>query len=150
MDASAITDQIYVGRQPGREDAQALRRLTPDLVISMIGGTPPESVRALGVPVLTLSTRDNLFFPIPIQRFEQGVSAALPVLRSAGRVLVYCRRGRHRSVAMAVCLLIALGRTSAEAADLVRAKRAQADPKAWHIWRRILAFEKRWAARPEA
>ena len=149
MDASAVTDQIYVGRQPGSGETEALRRLAPDLVISMIGGTPPESVRTLGVPVLTLSTRDNLFFPIPIERLMQGVHAALPVLRAGGRVLVYCRLGRHRSVAMAACLLIALGRTSAEAADLVRAKRAQADPKAWHIWRRILAFEKQWAARPQ-
>jgi len=144
---SAITDEIFVGGRPDSSDADALRRLNPALIISMLGGNPPASVLALGVPVLSLSTRDNLLFPIPIQRLEQGVQAALPVVRGGSRVLVYCRQGRHRSVALAVCLLIALGQSSADAADLVRAKRAQADPRAWHIWRRILAFERSWAAR---
>jgi hypothetical protein len=147
MDVSAITDQIYVGRQPGRREAEAVRQIAPGLVISMRGGGAPESVQAAGVPFLSLSTRDNLLFPIPIERLEQGVQAALPVVRSGGRVLIYCRHGRHRSVALAVCLLIALGFSSTEAAALVRARRPQADPKAWHIWRRILAFERRWNGR---
>lgn len=147
MDVSAITEQIYVGRQPGKRDEGAVRQIAPSLVISMLGGRPPESVEAVGVPFLSLSTRDNLLFPIPIDRLEQGVQAALPVIRSGDRVLIYCRQGRHRSVAMAVCLLIALGSSSKEAAALVRARRRQADPRAWHIWRRIVAFERRWNGR---
>jgi protein tyrosine phosphatase (PTP) superfamily phosphohydrolase (DUF442 family) len=147
MDVSQITDQIYVGRQPGKRDDGAVRQIAPALVISMRGGNPPASVQAAGVPFLSLSTRDNLLFPIPIERLEQGVQAALPVIRSGGRVLIYCRQGRHRSVAMAVCLLIALGASSEEASALVRARRPQADPGAWHIWRRIVAFERHWNGR---
>jgi hypothetical protein len=150
MDASAITDQIYVGGLPGTDETDALRALDPSLVVNMLGAPPPASVQALGVPVVTLSTRDNLLFPIPIERLERGVRAALPVLRDGGRVLVYCRLGRHRSVAMAVCILIALGFSSAEAAQRVRSKRPQADPRAWHIWRRILAFERHWMTQGEA
>jgi hypothetical protein len=150
VDLSAITDQIYVGSRPASGDGEALRRLDPTLVISMLGGAPPASVQALGRPVLILPTRDNLLLPIPIRRLEQGVETALPVVRSGGRVLVYCRLGRHRSVALAVCLLIALGWSSDDAADLVQTKRAQADPRAWHIWRRIRAFERAWAVRPPA
>jgi hypothetical protein len=147
MDVSAITEQIFVGRQPGKRDEEAVRRIAPALIISMLGGPPPESVRSVGAPFLSLPTRDNLLFPIPIERLEQGVQAALPVIRSGGRVLIYCRQGRHRSVALAACLLVALGSSSREAAALVRAKRRQADPKAWHIWRRIVAFERRWNGR---
>jgi protein-tyrosine phosphatase len=146
MDVSAITDQIYVGSLPGTADTEALRALDPALVINMLGAPPPASVQALDVPVVTLSTWDNLLIPIPIERLERGVRAALPVLRDGGRVLIYCRLGRHRSVAMAVCILIALGSSSAEAAQRVRSKRRQADPRAWHIWRRILSFERHWAA----
>jgi len=146
VDLSAITDQIYVGRRPQPSDVEELRRLAPALVVSMLGGTPPASVRALDVPVLSLATHDNLLLPIPIRSLEQGVTAALPIVQNGGRVLVYCRQGRHRSIALTVCLLIALGWSAEDAADLVRAKRAQADPRAWHIWRRIRAFERSWRA----
>jgi hypothetical protein len=72
------------------------------------------------------------------------VEAALPVIENGGRVLVFCEGGRHRSVAMASCILIGLGYSADEAVELIRTKREVADPYAWHIQRQIRRFEARW------
>ena len=57
---------------------------------------------------------------------------------------MYCAQGRHRSVAMAAAILIARGYTVSEALDLLCTRRRAADPKTWHIYQRIQAFEKYW------
>jgi protein-tyrosine phosphatase len=80
---------------------------------------------------------------------RRGADAALPVLDAGGRVLVYCRQGRHRSVAMAACILIARGMTADEAMDTIVAHRAIADPHAGYIEKRIRAFERDWRCRQE-
>ena len=72
---------------------------------------------------------------MPMEKLKKGVEAALPVIEEGHSVLVYCREGRHRSVAMACCILIA---------KLVKEKREKADPDAWHIQRRIRKFERQW------
>lgn len=143
MDVSRITDQLFVGGRPHRTDGGALRQLDLDLAICMLPGRPADVVSGLGLPLLHLPTRDNLLFPIPLERLEQGAETALRVLEGGGRVWTYCREGRHRSVAMAACILIASGMPARAAADLLKARRRRADPYAWHIWRRIRAFEAR-------
>jgi protein tyrosine phosphatase (PTP) superfamily phosphohydrolase (DUF442 family) len=144
MDVSRITDQIFVGARPRPGDAHALRQLDLALMIRMLPGRAEEVVASLGVPILCLPTRDNLFIPIPLETLEQGVRSAVRILDDGGRVLTYCREGRHRSVAMAASILIARGMPAEEAADLLKARRRRADPYSWHIWRRIRAFETRW------
>jgi protein-tyrosine phosphatase len=47
------------------------------------------------------------------------VEAALPVIQDGYGVLVHCRAGVHRSVAMACCVLIGMGQTADEAMQLV-------------------------------
>jgi protein-tyrosine phosphatase len=59
-------------------------------------------------------------------------------------VLVYCREGRHRSVAMAASVLVGQGFSVDDAMQLISSRRAKADPYAWHIQRRIRKFEKIW------
>ena len=73
-----------------------------------------------------------------------GVHAALPMIHSRQSVLVYCAKGRHRSVAMAAAILIAMGYTAREAVDLLRRQRKVAHPQTWHISRRIHIFERHW------
>jgi hypothetical protein len=69
------------------------------------------------------------------------------VIEEGYSVLVYCHEGRHRSVAMACCILIAKGHSADEAMQLVKEKREKADPDAWHIQRRIRKFEREWHKR---
>jgi len=90
---------------------------------------------------------DSPLLPIPLFILRRGAAAAALVLDAGGRVLVYCRAGRHRSVAMAACILIARGMPADEAMDLIVASRPIADPHAVHIERRIRAFERDWVQR---
>jgi protein-tyrosine phosphatase len=90
---------------------------------------------------------DFPLIPLPLFLLRRGATAAVLVMATGGQVLIYCRAGRHRSVAMAACILIARGMTADEAMDLIVAHRPVADPHAPHIERRIRAFEKDWLDR---
>lgn len=98
--------------------------------------------------MLWLRTFDFPLIPIPLKTLKQGVEAALPVTQDRGPVLVFCEGGRHRSVAMACCILIGQGYTADEGMQLVSSKREVADPYARHIQRQIRRFETLWRSRP--
>lgn len=142
--ASAITDQLLIAPKPRTRHLEQVRGLGVDLVLSMIWSRPPRALAQPPFKLLRLRTFDNRFLPIPLELLWRGVSAAVPVLESGGRVLVYCRAGRHRSVAMAACILISQGMTADEAMDTIVARRKVADPHARHIERQIRAFEQAW------
>jgi protein-tyrosine phosphatase len=93
---------------------------------------------------LWLPTFDNPFFPMPIRTLNKGVRAALPVIQDGGAVLVHCKAGVHRSVAQATCVLIGMGYTADDAMQLIKEKRAVADPDVVYIQKRIRKFESHW------
>ena len=144
MDISQITDQLYIAAHPRAEAADAIRDMNVRLILNMIFFRPADVYRQPPFRMLTLRTFDSIFLPIPIGKLERGVEAALPVLENGDSVLVYCREGRHRSVAMAASVLIGQGFSADESMQLIAAKRAKADPYAWHIQRRIRKFEEIW------
>jgi protein tyrosine phosphatase (PTP) superfamily phosphohydrolase (DUF442 family) len=149
MDISQITDYLYVGAQPKPEQAPQLRDLGVRLIISMRGEKrPPAAFAQPPLDVLWLKTFDTFFTPIPIHKLMEGVQAALPVIQTGGRVLTHCHRGRHRGVAMAAAILIAMGYSADEAMRLLRDRRASAHPEAWYIRRQIRKFEQYWRAQP--
>lgn len=143
-DASAITDQLFIAAKPRTRHLEQVRGLGVDIVLSMIWSRPPRVLAEPPFRLMRLRTFDNRFLPIPLEVLWRGVDAAVPVLDAGGRVLVYCRAGRHRSVAMASCILISRGMTSDEAMDTIVAHRPVADPHARHIEQRIRAFEQEW------
>jgi len=144
MDISQITDQLYIAAQPKAEDAPTLLDFNVRLILNMIFFRPADVYRQPPFRMLTLRTFDSIFLPIPIGMLMKGVKAALPVLDNGDSVLVYCREGRHRSVAMAAAILVARSRSADEAMQLITSKRPKADPYAWHIQRRIRKFEVIW------
>ena len=146
MDISKITDQLYIAAHPKAEDAGAIRDLNVRLVLNMIFIRPAKVYDQPPFRMLTLRTFDSIFLPIPISKLEKGVKAALPVIEAGNSVLVYCREGRHRSVAMAAAVLIGLGHSADQAMQLIKSQRAKADPYAWHIQRQIRKFEEVWNA----
>jgi len=117
-----------------------------DLVLSMIGLSPPPELTRPPFRLVRLPVFDFPLLPFPLAVLRLGVGEALPVLKAGGRVLIYCRAGRHRSVAMAACILIATGMTADNAMATIEAHRPVADPHARHIESRIRAFEKDWLA----
>jgi hypothetical protein len=146
-DFSSITDQLFIAVRPRARHVESVRGLRVDLVLSMLWFAPPRELTRPPFAMRRLPMIDHPLFPIPLWVLRRGVEAALPVLDAAGRVLVYCRGGRHRSVAMVCCILIARGMTADAAMDLVVDRRPIADPHARHIERRIRAFERDWLER---
>jgi len=144
VDISQITDYLYIASLPGAEDAQAIRDRNISLIINMIFIRPPSVYTQPPFRMLTLRTFDFVLLPIPIHKLKQGVEVALPVIQDGESVLIYCRAGRHRSVAMGTCILIAMGHTADEAMQIVREGRSVADPHAGHIKRQIRKFEEEW------
>ena len=145
MDISKITDYLYIAASLQSEHVDELGARNINLIISMIGGRcPPEIYSQPPYRLLWLQTFDSALLPIPISKLMRGVQMALPAIQDGGNVLVYCAQGRHRSVAMAAAILIAVGYTVPEATELLSTRREVADPKTWHIYQRIEAFEKHW------
>jgi protein-tyrosine phosphatase len=145
MNASRITDHLYVSTELKDQDIQVVQELDVRLVIGMIAHIrPPRRLAELPVEVVWLRTFDFFLLPIPLRTLYRGVEAALPVIQQGDSVLVYCQAGRHRSVAMASTILIGLGHSADEAMELIVERRPVADPWAWHIQRQIRRFEKYW------
>jgi hypothetical protein len=146
-DVSAITDQLFIAVRPRPGHIESVRTLGVTLVLSMIWFAPPRVLMRPPFALRRLPMIDHPFFPIPLWMLRRGVNAALPVMDAGGRVLVYCRGGIHRSVAMACCILVARGMSADAAMDLVIARRPIADPRAPYIESRIRAFEQDWSER---
>jgi hypothetical protein len=148
IDISKVTDYLYVGSKVGKEHADELKVLNFNLIISMIGQMPPDEIYT-NPPFKTLwiKTYDTFITPIPVKKLLVGVEAALPVIQSKGKVLVFCMQGKRRSVAMAAAILISMGHSVEQATDLLTTAREVADPRRWYIRRQIKAFEKYWRRR---
>ena len=144
MDVSQITDQLYIAAHPKAEHADAILAMNVRLILNMIFIRPAEVYRQPPFQMVTLRTFDSIFLPIPIAKLIRGVQAALPIIDRGEGVLVYCREGRHRSVAMAASVLIGCGFSADNAMEKIKSKRSKADPYAWHIQRRIRKFEQIW------
>lgn len=144
MDVSAITEGLFVAARPRSMHVAEIRELGIDLVISMLWFRPTHELTQPPFRVLRLPMIDSPLTPLPLWMLRRGVSAALAVLAADGQVLCYCRAGRHRSVAMACCILIGTGMTADEAMDLVVERRPVADPRIFYIQQRIRAFERQW------
>ncbi len=148
-DVSQITDYLYISAWPRGDHAEEIRAMNVRLILSMHWIRPSSTLGHPPVRLLWLPTVDNPLVPMPISTLQRGVEAALPVIQEGYRVLVHCRAGVHRSVAMACCVLIGMGQTADQAMQLVEGKRSAADPHAWYIERRIYKFEQHWSERAQ-
>jgi protein-tyrosine phosphatase len=147
-DISKVTDYLFVGSRIGKEQADELRVLNFDLIISMIGQMAPDEIYTLPpFKTLWIRTYDTIFTPISIKKLRIGVEAALPVIQKNGKVLVFCMQGRRRSIVMASAILISMGYPSDEAINLLTAARKVADPRRWYVRMQIKSFEKYWQKR---
>lgn len=83
---------------------------------------------------------DVVLLPQPLWLLDRGVKAILPHMKKGESVLVHCRMGRHRSVALVGCILVAQGMKVDEAIKLIKKQRLIADPEAWHVKRQITKY----------
>jgi hypothetical protein len=146
MNFSKITDHLFIGDTPHREEYDTLRDLGVRLVINMRLEKPP--ARDLHQPPLDflwLPTIDSPGLVIPIRFLIRGVRAALETICEGGKVYAHCAKGRHRGVAMGAAILIALGYNPDDAMELIKIQRPNADPDAFYIRSRILRFARAWS-----
>jgi protein tyrosine phosphatase (PTP) superfamily phosphohydrolase (DUF442 family) len=144
MDISSITETLYIAAWPKDEDAAELERMNVQLIVNMIPARVAPALRRPPFRALTLPSLDNPFLRIRTSQLMRGVQAALPILADGKGVVCYCREGRHRSVAMACAILIAQGMSADAAMQLVKQRRAKADPDIWYIQGVIRKFERAW------
>jgi len=143
-DISQIAEYLFISSWPLAEHSAEIRALGIRLILSMHWLRPSRKLNQPPLRLLWLPTFDNPLFPIPVGILAKGVRQAAPVIQDGFGVLTHCRHGKHRSVAMACCVLIASGLNADEAMRLVAEKRAAADPNAWYIKQQIIRFERYW------
>ena len=143
-DLSQITDDLYLSSLPKKEHVEHLQSLGIRMVISMTVPRAPSVYRRPPFQFVHCPSLDTPLTPIPIFILRRGVSAALPVIEDGKSILVHCKSGVHRSVAMACCILIARGYSAENAMRLLKEKRDKADPYRPYIRKRIEKFEKYW------
>jgi len=145
MNFSEITETLFIGTTPAVSDYPRLRELGVRLVINMrFTQGPYPDPHDPPLDFLWMRTFDNMFLPIPIGVLRRGVQAALRTIENGGRVYAHCAGGRHRGVAMGAAILIAQGYEPHAAMQLIKSKRAFADPEIFYIRWRILKFAKEW------
>ncbi len=111
VDVSEITKYLFISAWPRGDHAEEIRLLNVRLILSMHWIMPSRTLGHPPVRLFWLPTFDNPLLPMPVRTLQRGVEAALPVIQEGYGVLVHCRAGRHRSVAMACCVLIGMGMT---------------------------------------
>ena len=91
IDISKVTDNLYVGSRIGKDQLEEMKVLNFNLIISMIGQIAPDEIYNLPpFKTLWIKTYDSFFTPISIRKLLTGIEAALPVIQSNGKVLVFC------------------------------------------------------------
>lgn len=146
-DVSQITDSVFLSSLPKHEHADHIWELGVRLVVSMPLYRPPRVFCRPPFAFVHCPTVDSPLIPIPLFMLRRGVEAALPVIERGESVLIHCKAGVHRSVAMTTCILIASGYSAEDAMKFVKERRPVADPYAPYIMARIQAFERDWHKR---
>ena len=141
---SQITDYLYISSLLKEEHVEHIFSLGIRLIISMPLYRPPNEYRHSPFQFVHCPCMDSRWTPIPMFILRRGVAAAVPFIEQNDSVLLHCKAGVHRSVAMACCILIARGYTADAAMHLVKEKRDKADPYVPYIRRRIEKFASYW------
>lgn len=145
LDFSQITDQLYIGVTPKKKDYALLKDIGIRLIINMRAETvlrkPPviEEITEIRVPTL-----DNSLFPIRHTTLVHPVELASETIESGDKVYVFCRKGRHRSIAMGAAILISQGSSLNDSTILLEKQRPVADTGAKHIHNAIVEFDNYW------
>ncbi|MCP4167263.1 MAG: dual specificity protein phosphatase family protein [Chloroflexi bacterium] len=144
LDISKITDGLFVSNWPIAKHEPEIVGYGIELIICTIWESQDKELNQPPLKMIHIRMTDAPFMPLPMSQLRRGVEAALPVLEADGRVLVFCKSGIHRSVAMASCILIGQGYSAEEAMRMVADAREIADPYKPHIRKRIEKFEPYW------
>src|SRR5262245_40425144 len=124
-DVTWITDQVAITNFPSAHDGELLAKHGVTAVLCLdreLEGGPSDERGIACVSVLHLVDGKN-----EMARFREAVDALAFLVQRHGRVVVHCRAGRSRSIAVvAGYLRKALGVEADQALGIVRSKRESA------------------------
>ena len=143
-DISRMDHYLFLSSLPKHEHADHIWDLGVRLIVSLPLYRPPRVYCRPPFAFTHCPCIDSPLVPIPLFILRRGVQASLPVIERGEGVLIHCKAGVHRSVAMVTCILIARGYTADDAMKFIVERRPVADPYAPHILSRIRAFEQDW------
>ncbi len=144
LDISQITNGLFVSNWPIAKHAPEIVDYGIELIICTLWERQDKELKLPPLKMVQIRMTDAPFMPLPLFQLRHGAEVALPILDASGKVLVFCKAGIHRSVAMASCILIGQGHSAAEAMRMVADAREIADPYKPHIRKRIEKFEPYW------
>ena len=144
LDISQITANLFVSNWPIAKHAPEIAGYGISLIVCTLWESQDAALKQPPLRMIQIRMTDAPIMPLPLSQLRRGVEAALPVIESGGKVLVFCKSGIHRSVATASCILIGQGYSAEEAMRMVADGREKADPYKPHIRKRIEKFEPYW------
>uniref|UniRef100_A0A7S2RZQ4 Protein-serine/threonine phosphatase n=1 Tax=Mucochytrium quahogii TaxID=96639 RepID=A0A7S2RZQ4_9STRA len=138
---SIITEGIYISRYRAVRDQEFLRQNGITHVINCASSSCnslfKDSFTYLDLPLKDEPKSDEeIFKPLtPLESFIPSASLFIQeCLDNGGRVVVHCRKGVSRSVAIvAGYLMFGRGASLTQALTLVRERRKAADPNVWFV-----------------
>lgn len=144
LDYSQITENLFIAAWPTRYHREKIISLGVSLVVATI----LELIdKELGEPPLTLvHTRATDLGPrliYPTKQLLKGVEPAVATIHNGGKVMVFCKAGKHRSATMTSCILVGLGHPADEAIKIVEAGRDKVEINETHR-EAIVKFEGKW------
>lgn len=142
LDYSEITHGLIVGKTPYGKDYQTLQDIGVDLAINMRVEWPIKLLsRQQLIQEVWLPSVDSRYFPINQKRLLKVATKAKEIIDDGGKVYVYCREGRHRSVVMATVILIMQGYSQDSIRKLISIKRPISDMRAIKVASTIATYE---------
>jgi protein tyrosine phosphatase (PTP) superfamily phosphohydrolase (DUF442 family) len=144
LDISQITEGLFVSNWPIAKHVPVIVDHGIKLIICTLRERQDKELNQPPLKMVQIQMTDAPFMPLPMSKLQKGVETAIPYLEADSKVLVFCKSGIHRSVAMASCILIGQGHSAAEAMKMVADTREIADPYKPHIRKRIEKFEPYW------
>lgn len=147
LDYSRITENLYIGAWPTKYNVETIKSLDVTLIIATI---LERTDKELNQPPLRLvhtrATDLGSRLIYPTKQLLKGVEPAVAHIQNGGKVMVFCKAGKHRSAAMTSCILVGLGHTTDEAIKIVEDARSQVEIRE-AIRQTIHNFEQVWQAR---
>ena len=147
LNLSWITPELAVGGSFPAEGAEELARVlgVTAVVDLRAEACDDEAVlRRHGLTLLHLPTEDHC--AVSEAMLAEGVAFVSDRLDAGERVLIHCEHGIGRSALLALCVLVARGRSPMEALELAKDRRDLVSPspaqyEAWARWLRARGRE---------
>lgn len=134
LDYSIINHNLLVGKTPRSLDYELLKDMGITLLINMRIEWPSKYItRQKLIKEVWASSIDSKYYPLNKPKMLRIAKVANSEIKKGGKVYVYCREGRHRSIVMVATILMLQGHSTQIIQKTVSQKRPVADLRAVEV-----------------